>query len=150
MKGKKNRKEEELPDVCAVCRGTHWQGEDFDSLKCQTCDQVVHKNCYFPDHKDKDKAKFRCDPCKKRSGKGRERESRYLCSLCGQGEGMLKDVSNQEWMHVLCALTSPRTHLASYSSLNFAVEGSGPKHMNKQKKCSYCKTDRSEAIQCCI
>ena len=56
----------------------------------------MHKNCYFPDIKEKDKGKFKCDSCKKRTNKGREREShvKYCCSVCGL-EGMLKDVGVQ-------------------------------------------------------
>ena len=66
---------------------------------------------------------------------------------------MLKDVSMggaSEWMHVLCALTSPRVAVNSYQSLNFVVNSSPSKHINKQKKCMNCQTEKSEGLQCCI
>ena len=53
-------------------------------------------------------------------------------------------------MHVLCALTSPRVQLTSYSSLKFSVESPPPKHTNRLKKCSYCNVEKSEGIQCCV
>ena len=53
-------------------------------------------------------------------------------------------------MHVLCALTSPRVHINSYSSLTFSVDGPTPKHFNRQKKCTYCNSEKSEGIQCCV
>jgi hypothetical protein len=152
MKGKKSKKEEEeQPDVCAVCRGSHWQGEEFEQLRCQLCDSTVHKNCYFPDFKEKDRSRFKCDPCRKRGSKGREKEIlKYPCSHCGQSEGVLKDVGLGEWMHVLCALTSPRVVLQSYTTLSFAAEGAASKHINKQRKCTYCKNDKGEGLPCCI
>ena len=94
MKGRKARKEEqETPDVCGVCRGSHWSGDDFEQLRCSNCDQVVHKNCYAPDFKDRDKVRFKCDPCRKKGPKGRE--TRHTCSLCLHTEGILKEVGTQ-------------------------------------------------------
>lgn len=74
MKGKKNKKEEELPDVCAVCRGNTWDNELYEQLKCIGCEVTCHKNCYAPEHKDRHKNGFRCDPCKKRHSKGRDKK----------------------------------------------------------------------------
>ena len=149
MKGKKSKKEEEIPQVCEVCRTTLWEGEDFELIKCQACSLVVHKNCYSPELKDK--AKFKCDPCKRRKGGRTEGLKGNICSHCCKGEGALKDVGGQEWMHVLCALTSSRTSQQSYLALNFSVEGAPPaRAINKTKKCAYCQLDRNEGLQCLI
>ena len=52
-------------------------------------------------------------------------------------------------MHVLCALTSPRVHIASYTSLIFSIEVPQSK-INKAYKCQFCKSEKSEGIRCCI
>jgi hypothetical protein len=67
---------------------------------------------------------------------------------------MMKDVGSNEWMHVLCALTSPRTNLESYLNLSFAVGPPG-KTVNKMKKCGYCmagdrKDVKGEGLPCYI
>lgn len=68
---------------------------------------------------------------------------------------MLKDIGNQEWMHVLCALTSQRTNLQSYLTLSFAASGPAQKQMNKSRKCLYCtkennKEAKGEGVPCYI
>lgn len=108
------------------------------------CGLVCHKNCYAPDFKDKNKNNFKCDVCKKKHSKSKDRkESResLICCHCNSDSGFLKDVGGQEWMHVLCALTSPRVHISSYSSLTFAPEAP-PSRINKARKCLRCKSDK--------
>lgn len=154
MKGRKTKKEEEAPDVCSVCRGNNWNSELYEQLRCASCESVCHKYCYSPDFKDKSKSSFRCDPCKKRHSKGKDRKEekalpKHVCSHCESQYGMFKDIGGQEWMHVLCALTSPRVHLASYTSLTFSLTGPQTK-VNKAFRCRFCNSDKSEGLRCCI
>jgi len=74
MKGKKSKKEEEIPDVCTVCKGSNWNTELYEQLRCINCELVCHKYCYAPDFKEKNKNSFRCDPCKKRHSKGKDKK----------------------------------------------------------------------------
>lgn len=53
-------------------------------------------------------------------------------------------------MHVLCALSSSRTRLASYSSLAFIVEGNQSKKIKIAMRCIECKNDRCAGLPCHI
>ena len=99
MKGKKpkkeEKKEEETPEVCAVCRSNNWNSDLYEQLKCVSCDVVCHKYCYAPDFKDKNKNNFRCDPCKKRYSKSKDRKEeksapKHVCSHCESPSGIFK------------------------------------------------------------
>lgn len=113
---------------------------------CRDCKKTVHRYCYAPDTKEKNK--FRCDECKKK-GSQKKTES---CSLCGKSNGILKDVGMGEWMHILCALTSARTKFSSYKSLNFSVQSANNRKIKVpgNKRCRYCNFNHNEGLHCWV
>jgi hypothetical protein len=53
-------------------------------------------------------------------------------------------------MHVLCALSSPRTRLASYRTLAFLAEGGQGKKAARGVRCVVCNNERTAGQDCFI
>jgi hypothetical protein len=139
MKGKdrRERKEKELP--CQVCFLNHYDEDTYERHACTSCDRPVHRNCYVPDLK----GKFKCDECKYTKTKD---ATRFSCAVCGNDreKGLLKNVGNDEWMHVYCALSSPRVKLNSYKTLVFLADTQrSRKGGNKTRRCTSCKSEKA-------
>lgn len=52
----------------------------MEMIECNGCQRSVHRYCYSPDNKDKNK--FKCDECK---FKAKNKDYRLECSICGNG-----------------------------------------------------------------
>ena len=133
-------------DACQVCGSSQFDNQAMEKMKCRDCHKIVHKFCYCPDSREK--GRFRCDECRRKaSSKGRDQ--RFSCASCHTQRGILKEISGtNEWMHVLCALTSSRTSLVSYRSLNFRGENSGKR--KQKQRCVDCGSDRYPVFSCRI
>jgi hypothetical protein len=110
-----------------VCRLKRFDDDVFEKLICRGCNRTVHKFCYAPDIKEK--KLFKCDECKK-SAEGR-------CDICYKNNGILKEVGNNHWSHVSCALASSYIKVISYKNLDFKMNSS--KRKKADKKCMLCK-----------
>jgi hypothetical protein len=94
-------------ECCEVCRSTIFNANIFEKIVCKQCSRAVHRFCYLPDLRDR--KNFKCDECRK--------DIQARCSICRNGNGILKDVGEKHWVHVMCGLFSPKIKVISYRTL---------------------------------
>ncbi len=75
----------------------------------------MHRFCYAPDFRDK--KNFKCDECKK--------DLQGRCTVCRKDNGILKEIGDGVWAHVICGLFSPRVKVSSYRSLELKLSKNG-------------------------
>lgn len=76
----RGRDKKEKNYQCQVCFSSLFKGDYMEMIECNGCQRSVHRYCYSPDNKDKNK--FKCDECK---FKAKNKDYRLECSICGNG-----------------------------------------------------------------
>jgi hypothetical protein len=92
MAGEDKKNKKEVHNPCEVCKINLYDNEDLEKLVCRECQITVHRYCYAPDVKEKQK--FKCDDCKKRTQHKNNHPHTIHCSYCGKTNGILKEVGN--------------------------------------------------------
>lgn len=130
-KEEKAEKRQKLENICEICTGMD------DLMCCKSCNLYVHASCYGT-LKTTD---FECDFCINKQTK--QCISDPTCVLCKSTKlKALKRTAQFNWVHVLCALWTPKLEF----SRDFVV--SNFLNVEFDKKCSFCKIDSGFAAPC--
>lgn len=113
---------------CSVCTDPEDQGNKL--FVCKNCGVYIHALCYGIDIEVEPLDHWVCSPC--RSG-----IVEPTCVLCLQKTGAMKITSNNDWVHVICALFTEGVFFEDENDME-PVNLSAVSQSKQNKTCDYC------------
>lgn len=110
--------------------------ESSELFQCSVCMLCVHKACYGIENF-KDKSDWICDRCKEKN------RSIVSCSLCPCRGGALKEVDQECWVHITCALNMSGVFLIDLIKKPKNVKSKLKLAEQDKNSCMFCATSLS-------
>lgn len=136
---------EENDNPCVICNSPDFN--DSNSIVfCDGCDISVHQDCYgVPNIPE---GFWFCKKCEAIRESGD-----YLkiqCELCPFTSGAFKRSTNNKWVHMVCALYTPRVKVPSETGLLEPIQNLDKVESSRYAlKCYVCNEKVGSCIQCC-
>ncbi|TKR87477.1 hypothetical protein L596_011868 [Steinernema carpocapsae] len=133
------RKEEDPDAVCCVCM----DGETDDQnqiIFCDLCNIPVHQDCYGVPYVPA--GEWFCRRCTLSPS------IRVKCIMCGQRGGAMKQTSDSQWVHVICAIWINETCFGNPVFMEPVQNADKAIELRKNLKCVVCRERMGACIQC--
>lgn len=136
---------EENDNPCVICNSPDFN--DSNSIVfCDGCDISVHQDCYgVPNIPE---GFWFCKKCEAIREHGDHLN--IHCELCPFTSGAFKRSTNNKWVHMVCALYTPRVRVPSETGLLEPIQNLDKVEPSRYAlKCYVCNEKGGACIQCC-
>lgn len=121
-------------------------------MVCAFCQQQTHQYCYglaYPTYKYGQYTMFICDPCHQQHSLHTppRKNKKRKCEVCHLDQGLFKQLPDDSYVHVLCALTSKAFRVTDFQSMTVQRVGARKK-IKASSKCEVCSRKEGEMVEC--